>query len=394
MRILARSTIAWTLLVAFGLPQVAFAQGAATPAPQKPPAAPKAAPAATAPATAAPASAAKPAPATAPAAATPAPAAAKAAAPSTAAPSATAAAPVTPPASTDPAKPLAETLTGEALSEYESASILYRDGDYAGALTKFNHSYELSQDPRLLWNIAVCEKNLRHYANVQRLVTRYLAEGGSFLTAEDRASAEALLTAIASFVSSLTVNVNPAGAAVIVDGRLVGKSPLPEALNVDMGSHVIGAQLEGYVEQKRTIELVGGRSTDVSFELQEMRHEGKLRVFAGPREEIYIDGKIAGIGQWEGVLPSGVHRVRVTAPEKKPYESDVSVTDEQVSSVNVSLSDIEKQQSSTSPWLWILGGAAVAAGAGLGGYFLFRSPNDPKDTTTVGTISPGQVSLD
>jgi hypothetical protein len=377
VRILARSSIAWTLLVAFGLPQVAFAQGAATP--PKPSAAPKAAPAA----------ASAPAPAT----ATPAPAA-KAAAPSAAAASAPAAAPATPPASTEPPKPLSETLTGEALAEYESASLLYRDGDYAGALTKFTHSYELAQDPRLLWNIAVCEKNLRHYANVQRLVTRYLAEGGTFLTAEDRASAEALLTAIASFVSSLTVNVNPAGAAVIVDGRLVGKSPLPEALNVDMGSHVIGAQLEGYVEQKRTIELVGGRSTDVSFELQEMRHEGKLRVFAGPREEIYIDGKIAGIGQWEGVLPSGVHRVRVTAPEKKPYESDVNVVDAEVSSVNVSLSDIEKQQSSTSPWLWILGGAAVAAGAGLGGYFLFRGPNDPKDTTTVGTISPGQVTLD
>jgi hypothetical protein len=385
--------------VTFGLPQVALAQGATTPPPQgTKPAAPAAAAAtASAASTATPSAptAAPSAPAaapTAPAAAPTAPAAAPTA--PAAAPTSPAAAPVAPPASTEPPKPLAETLTGEALAEYESASLLYRDGDYAGAVTKFNHAYDLAHDPRLLWNIAVCEKNLRHYASVQRLVTRYLAEGGAFLTAEDRASAEALLSAIASFVSSLTVNVNPAGAAVIVDGRVVGKSPLPEALNVDMGSHVIGAQLEGYVEQKRTIELVGGRATDVSFELQEMRHEGKLRVFAGPREEIYIDGKIAGIGQWEGVLPSGVHRVRVTAPEKKPYESDVSVVDAEVSSVNVSLSDIEKQQSSTSPWLWILGGAAVAAGAGLGGYYLFRSPNDPKDTTTVGTISPGQVSLD
>ncbi len=349
MRIIARSCIAWTLLATFGLPQLAWAQTAASPAAP----AQQQAPAAQAPAAEATAKA----------------------------------APTTPP------KPLAETLTGEALAEYESASLLYRDGDYAGAVTKFNHAFELAQDPRLLWNIAVCEKNLRRYANVQRLVTRYLAEGGDYLTADDRASAEALLGAIASFVSALTVTVTPSGATVLVDGRAVGKSPLPGPISVDMGNHVISAELEGYLAQQRTLELVGGRATDVSFALQELRHEGKLRVVAGPREEIYVDGKIVGVGQWEGVLPSGVHRVRVTAPEKKPYESDVNVVDQQTSSVSVSLSNVDRQETGMGPWPWILGGSALAIAGGIGAFLLFK-PQETTTVSTMGTISPGQVSLD
>lgn len=352
MRTSARSTVACTLLVTLCLPQLALAQGAASKAPS----------AAAAPAPAA--AAAPAAPAAGDAAATPA----------------------------EPVKPLSETLTGEALAEYDSASLLFRDGDYAGALTKFNHAFELANDPRLLWNIAVCEKNLRHYANVHKLVTRYLAEGGNYLSAEDRMSAQALLDVIASFVSTLTVTTTPAGADILVDGKVVGKTPLPEALNIDMGSHKIAASLEGYVTQERAIELLGGRGTDVAFQLQEMKHEGTLRVVAGPRQEIYVDGKVVGVGQWEGVLSSGTHRVRVIAPEKKPYESDVLVSDAQVSSINVSLSDVDKQAGGPV-WPWLVGGGALAAGLGVGAFFLFRPSSEPVNNATVGTIPPGQIEL-
>src|SRR5438067_2397302 len=49
---------------------------------------------------------------------------------------------------------LGDSLTGPAKTEYDLGKILYRDGDFAGALVKFQKSYELSSDPRLLWNVA------------------------------------------------------------------------------------------------------------------------------------------------------------------------------------------------------------------------------------------------
>src|SRR5438045_6826203 len=72
---------------------------------------------------------------------------------------------------------LSDSLKGIAKADYAAAKILYEDGDFQSALLKLKSSYEASKDARLLWNMAACEKNLRHYAEVARLVDRYLAEG-------------------------------------------------------------------------------------------------------------------------------------------------------------------------------------------------------------------------
>src|SRR6187399_1311780 len=75
------------------------------------------------------------------------------------------AAPPRAPAADEP-RSLSDVLTGEAKTHYDIARILYRDGDHAGALAKFRRAYEISHDVRLLWNMAACEKNLRHYVKV------------------------------------------------------------------------------------------------------------------------------------------------------------------------------------------------------------------------------------
>ena len=61
-----------------------------------------------------------------------------------------------------PPPPIVQLLTGDAKRDYESARLLYDNGDYAGASVKFQSAYELSRaqnskwegDPRLLWNAA------------------------------------------------------------------------------------------------------------------------------------------------------------------------------------------------------------------------------------------------
>src|ERR1700733_6393409 len=56
-----------------------------------------------------------------------------------------------------PPKPLSATLTGQAKADYDGGVLLYQDGDHATALQKFQHAYDVSKDPRLLWNVAACE---------------------------------------------------------------------------------------------------------------------------------------------------------------------------------------------------------------------------------------------
>src|SRR5882672_5796822 len=61
-------------------------------------------------------------------------------------------------ASTSGPRPLAESLEGEAKRAYELGCLLYDNGDYAGALVRFESARKASADARLLWNVAVCQK--------------------------------------------------------------------------------------------------------------------------------------------------------------------------------------------------------------------------------------------
>ena len=298
-----------------------------------------------------------------------------------------------------PPAPLSESLTGMAKAEYEAGRILYQDGDYAGAKLKFERAFELGKDARLLWNMAAAEKNLRRYASVLRLLERYLAEGGNVLTEQDRQDAEAVIETVKAFVVKLQVNVNQPGAEIRVDGERVGESPLEKPVLVDMGSRKISVEKAGYRSFAETRKLPGGEEVTIDVKLTEDVHEGRLRVLAGAGDVIRIDGKQVGRGSWEGKLPSGAHTLSVSAPGKRAYQTDVVIQDGQLVSQRVSLdplstpADARSDRDSGPPWAWIGAGAALAAGIGIGAYFLFRKDDAEAARTIPGTIPPGSVSL-
>jgi hypothetical protein len=324
-----------------------------------------------------------------PAPATPTPGAA---APPAAAPPAAAPPAAAPPAAALPPfkKSLADTLTGAAKAEYEAGRLLYGDGDYAGAALKFQRAYDESKDPRLLWNTAAAEKNLRHYSKVVELVERYVAEGGTRLKPEDRAEADALLATVRAFICTVSLDVQPEGAAVFVDDVQVGVSPMRAPVLVDMGEHRIRVSKEGFQDFNATQSLQGGAPFSLMVALQAAVHQGRLRVVAGPGEAISVDGKPVGSGEWEGVLPSGIHTVTVTGAGKRTYQSDVAIQDDQAQSLRVALETDSPaaggKDKGAMTWLWIAGGAVLATGLGVGAYFAFKPDDKDPVQGTLGTV--------
>jgi hypothetical protein len=293
-------------------------------------------------------------------------------------------------------KPLGQTLTGIARAEYEAGRVLYEEADYAGALVKFKAAYDVAKDPRLLWNMAACEKGLRRYARVYQLVKRYQDEGRVVLSEADYAEAANLLEAIKPFVGWLRIGVNEPDAVVAIDEQEVGKSPLPEPVLVDIGTRRLRITKRDFKPFGRAIEVTGGGEVPVTVQLEQEVHEGRLVIFAGPRDAIEVDGKVVGVGEFDGTVASGVHRIRVTARGMRPYQSEVVVQDGQRASVRVALerepvapvvfTPAANDQGGGSPWLWIAGGAAVATGLGVGAYFLFR-PDDQPPEPVPGTLT-------
>jgi hypothetical protein len=285
---------------------------------------------------------------------------------------------------------LADALTGEAKADYEAGKLLYDDGDFAGALVKFLSAHEKSKDPRLLWNIAACEKSLRHYANVLAWVRQYLDEGSAILSNDDKAEATALINAIEPFTAALELEVSEPEAKVFVDDKLVGTTPLAKPVVVDIGVRKVRISKDGFEEVTRELPVGGSPKIHLDVKLERLVHEGTLVVNARPRDEIFIDGTRVGIGTWRGVLPSGGHMLRVTAPEMRAYQTDIVLHDKEMRTVAITLDRETKPSGPIPSWVWIGGGALLVTGAAIGGYFLFR-PDDQQPTLPIGTLDPGNV---
>jgi hypothetical protein len=303
-----------------------------------------------------------------------------------------AAAPVAPPPAPEPPPPppgppsLSESLTGAAKGDYESGKLLFTDGDYAGSLVKFSSAFEASKDPRLLWNMAACEKNLRHYAKALKLVRQYVADGDKVLTDQDKQEAGELIKVMEPFTAKLKVTVDEPEAEVTIDDEVIGKSPV-EPLVVDIGTRKLRVHKDEFEEFTKDLPVGGAAEVSVDVKLVKIVHEGRLVVKASNDATIAIDDKVVGTGTWAGVLPSGGHTLKVTAPKFRVYQAEVLIQDKQSRDVAVTL---EAEPSKGLPaWAWIAGGVVVAGGLTVGGYFIFKQ--DSKYEGPSGNLNPGLV---
>jgi tetratricopeptide (TPR) repeat protein len=163
------------------------------------------------------------------------------------------------PAEAAPPPPLAESLQGSAKRSYDAAKLLFTDKDFAGASIKFREAFDESGDPRLLWNIAASEKNLRHYERAVGYIRRYLVDAAALATDEQRASAEQALAALEGFLGEVAVTIDPEAARLLVDGDARVEQGASRVLRIDQGKRTIRAELEGFAPFEGALEIVGGR---------------------------------------------------------------------------------------------------------------------------------------
>lgn len=294
--------------------------------------------------------------------------------------------PNTPPGA---AASLVDTLTGQARSDYDAGRILFDDQDFSGAFVKFERAFQRAGDERLLWNMAACEKNLRHYASALTLLERYKRVGEPRMSQSQRADVETLLETLRTLISSVHLAVSEPGASIFVDERPAGTSPLPGPLFVDLGTRRIRVSKPGFQDQVVTQEFAGGSQLTLLVTLPREETEGRIAVLAGTGDTIRIDGQIVGETKWQGALPAGEHSLRVTGPDKLPYAKEIVVKAGEERTIYVQLD--EASGDGIPAWVWLGAGVLVAGGAATGAYFLFKPDDEPN--YTVGTLDPGAIRL-
>lgn len=125
-------------------------------------------------------------------------------------------------------------------------------------------------------------------------------------------------------VGVLQVSTVPAGARIIVDDGFRGTGSFEQALPT--GSTVqIRVEMDGYVDEERTVEIAGTGNVPVRFTLQ--RQLAPLTITSVPGDaRITIDGAAAGTGSAQRNVPVGsTVQVSASRPGFAPVEQSVNV---------------------------------------------------------------------
>jgi hypothetical protein len=199
-------------------------------------------------------------------------------------------------------KPLREQLPEDAKKHWDTALALYQRGQWDGARTSFNAAFDASKNPRVLFNVAVCEKNLGRYARAIEIFKKELAEGKGQLSAEEEAEVRTQITGLEQFVAQVTIDVSEPGADIYIDDAKVGVSPLPAPVSAPVGERHIRVSKVGFADARETIELKAGASGRIALKLAPTQKTSlvNIGVVGPPNAIIKIDGREVGPAPYKG----------------------------------------------------------------------------------------------
>ncbi len=178
------------------------------------------------------------------------------------------------------------------------------------AAAKFQETYEASKNPRVLFNVGVCERNLQHYARAIAKFRQELAEGAGKLSPQDKSEITATIDALQRYVSTIEVTSSEVDATVFVDDQKVGQTPIAP-IPADIGAnHAVRVEKEGFFPfEKRDVQLSSSGPAKVTAELDPKvkRAEVEVVVTGASGSAIFIDGIDRGPAPFKGLIEAGPH---------------------------------------------------------------------------------------
>lgn len=108
---------------------------------------------------------------------------------------------------------------------------------YGAALREFTDAYATDGDFAILYNIGQCHVALGHPVEAIDAFSRYLAEGGDRVPSGRGDLLGAQVAMLQSRIAELTIAVVGPDARVVLDGRDLGRTPLPRPIRLNAGSY-------------------------------------------------------------------------------------------------------------------------------------------------------------
>ncbi len=215
-----------------------------------------------------------------------------------------------------------------ASEHYQRGHTLYEQGDYVAAVVEFSSAYCDAPDYRVLHEIAMCFERQVKYEKAVAYFSRYILESPPSETAlRDRTSFR--VQVLSNLPARIKVATVPPGATVTLTGETGtngrGIANDNEPITVRKGTYEMRVEMPGYEPVTTTIEVEIGQPYSYYFRLEPKK--GTLRVTANPGSaRVFVDDRLAAIGQYVDKLPIGKHRVTVEATGRTPATRDFEIT--------------------------------------------------------------------
>ena len=273
---------------------------------------------------------------------------------------------------------LAEQAAGmaEARRLFERGVELFSEESYPAALASFESSYALRESPVVLFNIAMCQRALFRFPDAIDSFREYLRRWGEGADRERRDEIAQLIEAMGAQLLLLSVNVSITDAEIMVDGELVGRTPLAEPLRLGPGEHVVEARAPGYEATREVVTVTGPGERDLTMTPQPLHSTGRLRVSADVEDaRLSVDGETVGPLPAEVELSEGVHSIEVRAQDFEPRSEEIQVTAGETHNLELHLEPSEGEDVGIEPlrrpwyttwWFWTAVGIVVTGGVVAG----------------------------
>jgi hypothetical protein len=157
--------------------------------------------------------------------------------------------------------PEAAGLIADAVSEYDA-------GRFEEARALFKLAHARAPTARTLRGIGMASFEMRDYVEATRSLDMSLREQRRPLTADQRRQTEALLQRAEAFVGRFTPRLQPASAALLVDG-VPAQREADGSVLLPFGRHRLAARCATCIPSEKTVEVdvAGGEKTDVEIAL-------------------------------------------------------------------------------------------------------------------------------
>jgi hypothetical protein len=156
----------------------------------------------------------------------------------------------------------------------ERVRVLFRNGnaqllagDYEGARKSLQQAWALRQSSDIAGALGQVELADRRYREAAEHLQWCLAHFPPVESQKTLAATRQLFEQAKKQVAELRISTSREGTSILVDGKIVGTSPMPAPVFVEPGSHQIEAQYQG-VSDRRTIAVDAGKDYGIDFALK------------------------------------------------------------------------------------------------------------------------------